>query len=113
MARLYTNENVPLPVAEALRSLGHDVLTVAESGNAGQAWPDAAVLDYAIREDRIVVTLNRRHFIRLHMERPEHTGIVVCTVDADFVGQARRIHESLTSKANLRGILVRVNRPDS
>ena len=28
MARLYSNENFPLPVVEILRSLGHDVLPV-------------------------------------------------------------------------------------
>lgn len=28
MARLYANENFPLRVVEALRQLGHDVLTV-------------------------------------------------------------------------------------
>jgi len=112
VSRLYTNENVPLPVAEALRGLGHDVLTVAESGNAGQAWPDADVLDYAIRNDRILVTLNRRHFIRLHAERPEHTGIVVCTVDADFTGQAKRIHEAVANNTSMRGVLIRVNRPE-
>lgn len=30
MARLYANENFPLPVVEALRRLGHDVLTIQE-----------------------------------------------------------------------------------
>jgi hypothetical protein len=32
MARLYSNENFPLPVVEKLRALGHDVLTVQEAG---------------------------------------------------------------------------------
>ena len=70
MARCYTNENFPLPTVEALRHLGHDVLTTAESGRAGQAIPDADVLAFAVAEQRIVVTLNRRHFIRLHHTTP-------------------------------------------
>lgn len=32
MARLYSNENFPLPVVEKLRTLGHDVLTIQETG---------------------------------------------------------------------------------
>src|ERR1035437_1509613 len=32
MARLYPNENFPLPVIEKLQALGHDVLTVQEPG---------------------------------------------------------------------------------
>jgi hypothetical protein len=47
MARLFANENFPLAVVRELRSLGHDVLTVVEAGNAGQRIPDEAVLAYA------------------------------------------------------------------
>jgi hypothetical protein len=43
MARLYANENFPLPVVEKLRAAGHDVVTVAETGKAEQAWPDEDV----------------------------------------------------------------------
>ena len=47
MAKLYANENFPQPVVERLRVLGHDVVTVIETGKAGIAWPDADVLRYA------------------------------------------------------------------
>jgi len=30
MARLYADEDFPLPIVELLRQMGHDVLTVAE-----------------------------------------------------------------------------------
>lgn len=66
MARLYANENFPHPVVERLRALGHDVLTVLQIGKSGQSWPDEAVLEFALREGRILLTLNRRHFVRLH-----------------------------------------------
>jgi Domain of unknown function (DUF5615) len=48
MARLYANENFPLPVATELRHLGHEVLTIVETGQAGQAVPDEQVLALAI-----------------------------------------------------------------
>ena len=36
MARLYADENVPLPVIEELRRLGYDVLTIFEDEKANQ-----------------------------------------------------------------------------
>ena len=111
MARCYANENFPFPAVEALRGLGHDALTTVESGRAGQAIPDADVLGFAVAEDRIVITLNRRHFIRLHHTTPTHAGIIVCTFDPDFAALGQRIHRALEAHPQMAGQLVRVNRP--
>jgi hypothetical protein len=59
MARLYSNENFPLPAVEELRRLGHDVLTSLESGKAGQRISDPEVLSFSIQTQRILLTLNR------------------------------------------------------
>lgn len=111
MARLYADEDFPLPVVEELRSLGHDVLTIHETGQAGQAKPDETVLAFAFAAQRAVLTLNRKHFIRLHASRRDHEGVIVCTFDPDFVAQAKRIHAAIGSEKRLSGQLVRVNRP--
>lgn len=111
MARLYTNENFPLPAAEELRRLGHDVLTIQEAGNSGRAIPDEQVLAFAKAQQRVVVTLNRKHFWRLHQERPDHAGIVACTFDLDFNALAQRVHDALQAEPELAGALLRVNRP--
>ena len=111
MARLYSNENFPQPVVQELRQLGHDVLTVLEAGKAEQAIEDDLVLAFAVSLGRAVLTLNRKHFIRLHQLQPGHAGIVICTFDRDFVGQAARIHAALESLSRLPGELLRVNRP--
>ena len=111
MGRIYSDENFPLPVVEELRRLGHDVLTIQEMGKGGQSVPDEEVLDFAHVESRILLTLNRKHFVRLHETRPDHSGIVVCTFDLDFAGQARRIHAAIESESPLAGKLIRVNRP--
>ncbi len=111
MAHLYSNENFPLPVVEELRQMGHDVLTIQETGKANQEFPDKAVLSQASADDRAILTINRKHFIRLHRTSPGHGGIIVCTADLDFTGQANRIHKEIESRDTLVGELVRVNRP--
>jgi hypothetical protein len=111
MARLYANENFPVPVVQELRQLGHDVLTVQETGKSNQRLTDEAVLDFATGDLRAVLTINRRHFIRLHSARSPHGGIIVCTFDPDFKGQAARIHTQIATLMNLAGQLIRVNRP--
>lgn len=111
MARLYADENFPLPVVEELRKLEHDVLTAHDAGNTGKQIPDEDVLAFAIQEKRILLTLNRKHFIRLHREIVEHSGIVVCTFDPKFTDQAKRIHVALEAQAEMTGQLIRVNRP--
>ncbi|WP_445174893.1 DUF5615 family PIN-like protein [Microcoleus sp.] len=49
MARLYADEQFPRQVVQNLRSLGHDVQTVQEAGNAG--LPDEDVLVFAISDN--------------------------------------------------------------
>ena len=111
MTRLLADENLPLPVVEELRRLGHSVLTLGDIGKAGQSLPDEVVLQLALDDQRALVTLNRRHFIRLHVSTPQHPGIVVCTFDLDFVGQARRIDAAIEAVTPMAGRLLRVNRP--
>ena len=113
MAAFYANENFPLRVVRALRACGHDVLTTAEAGEAGRAVTDEAVLAFATHHERVVLTLNRRDFIRLHQQNPAHAGIVVCTQDADVIRQGARIDRAITEVGTLAGHLIRVHRPAS
>jgi hypothetical protein len=112
MTKLYSNEDFPLPAVEELRRLGYDVLTIQESGKAGQSLSDESVLAFACAEGRILVTHNRKHFKILHKHQYEHCGIIVCTVDADFVGLAHRIHEAIQTQVETASPLIRVNRPN-
>ena len=111
MARLYADENVPMQVVRRLRELGHDVLTVVEDGKGNQRYPDALVLRDATASNRAVVTLNRAHFRRLHDESAGHAGIVLCTYDPDFAGQALRIHQQLEAMDSVASRLLQVYRP--
>lgn len=58
-----------------------------------------------------MITLNRRHFIRLHHTMPTHAAIIVCTFDPDFAALAQRLHTALEEHPQMAGRLVRVNRP--
>jgi hypothetical protein len=108
---LYADENFPFQVVEALRELGHDVLTSLEAGQANQRVSDEAVLQFATRTARAVLTLNRWQFVGLHSRFPQHAGIVVCSSDPDVERQAAAIDAAVRSRATLSSALVRINRP--
>ncbi len=113
MARLYADEQFPREVSQLLRTMGHDVLTVQEAGNANLGIPDEDVLAFAIGDNRAVVTLNRQDFIRLHRASSEHFGIIICTNDTDRTRMATRINEAIAAQESLQGKLIRVVRPAS
>jgi uncharacterized protein (DUF433 family) len=79
----------------ALRAMGHDATPTARcpttrcSRSRGQ--------------QRAVLTLNRRHFVRLHSERPGHSGIVRVPSIPDFKRQARRIDAAVAPLPSLAG----------
>ena len=107
--RLYADENFPLRVVEELRRLGQDVITALEDGKANQSITDKDLLARATELHRAVLTLNRLDFKRLHLQMPDHAGIIICTEDPDRVGQAQRVAESI-DEGEVRGRLVRVYR---
>ena len=110
MALLYTNENFPQPVVEELRKLGNDVLTTHDAGHSNAGVSDSDVVKYATAMGRVVVTLNRRDFIKIHRSDGKHAGIVVCTVDRDYVALAARIDQALSCRQSITNELVSVVR---
>ena len=113
MARLYTNENFRCRTVEVLKELGHDVLTAYEAGNANLSIHDDKVLEFAHASNRIVLTFNRKDFIRLHHQNPIHSRIIFCTEDPDYLALAQRIHDTIFSLGDDMGNqLLRVNRPN-
>ena len=109
--RFYADENFPLDVVIELRRLGNDVLTAFEDGRANQAIEDAKVLQRAVKLERAVLTINRIDFKRLHNTDQNHAGIIICTFDGDFVGQANRIHAACADLKDITGKLTRIYRP--
>ena len=112
MARLYADEQFPFEVSECLCDLGHDVLTVQAAGNANLKIPDELVIEFATTNDRVVLTLNRKDFKRLHRSNPNHQGMIICTDDGDRSALAARIHAAILAESELSGKLISVVRPD-
>jgi predicted nuclease of predicted toxin-antitoxin system len=110
MALLYTNENFPEPAVGELRKRGHDVLTTHEAGNSNAGTSDLDVVRYATANGRVVVTLNRKDFIKIHKSGEPHAGIVVCTVDPDNEALATRIDLAILVKSTMVRELIRVAR---
>jgi predicted nuclease of predicted toxin-antitoxin system len=111
VADFYADENVRIELVDALRALGHDVLTAQDDGRANQGIPDPLVLARATALGRAVVTGNRWDYHRLHRTQPAHAGIVTHTKDDDFQALAGRIHAAVSPFPSLVGLLVRVVRP--
>lgn len=112
VAALYADEHVPRRLVEALRLLGHDVLTAQDDGRANVGMPDPDVLARAALLGRAVLTNNRRHFHTLHRVGPAHAGIVTYTRDPDLAGLAARIHSAITAVADLTAQLIKITRPN-
>ncbi|MGO9468228.1 MAG: DUF5615 family PIN-like protein [Isosphaeraceae bacterium] len=111
MAQLYADENFRYPVVEAPRRLGHDVLTAQEAGRGGKVIDDDTVLADADAAGRILLSQNRRDFIRRHHAGLPHRGIVVSTYDPDAAALAQRIDAALAAESGPGRWLRRVNRP--
>lgn len=99
MLKFYSNENFPIEMVDLLRSLGYDVLTSYEAGQANQKIPDDEVLMYATNAGRVVITENRQDFIDLHSTTSHHAGIVVCKADRDYAGKVQVLHDFFTQDA--------------
>jgi hypothetical protein len=110
MARLDADELFPRVVVEFLRLMIHNILTVQAAGKENPKNPGEKVLAFAVSENRAVLTLNRRYFIRLHSLQSDHAGIIVCKPDHDLAIMAANINEAISSLATLTNQLIRVYR---
>ena len=74
--RLLADENLPKPTVEMLRATGHDVLW-ARTDCSG--WKDAALLDFAESEARVLLTLDKDFWqIAVQRRAPlEQSGVVL------------------------------------
>ena len=96
MSRFLADEQFPARVQNRLRRLGHDVAFIRnfDAIKSGDGKSDADVLRIAMAENRIILTLNRKHFWALHNSGKfgGHRGIIACIRDdANPHAQAKSI----------------------
>lgn len=102
---------------QILRDYDHDVLTSYDADQANQSIPDPEVLKFATNQNRILITFNRDDFIELHRSGINHSGIIICKDDRDYLGQAKFINDFLQAQTTeLSDHLIRIqkqNQPKS
>jgi predicted nuclease of predicted toxin-antitoxin system len=75
---LFADECVYKVTVDLLRSWGHDVLTAQEVGLSGK--PDEEILAYAVRHERVLITIDM-DFSNIRHYTPElHKGIVITKI---------------------------------
>ncbi|MFC1859861.1 DUF5615 family PIN-like protein [Thermodesulfobacteriota bacterium] len=72
--RLYLDQMLRLDVAQALRDEGHDVVRASEVGQARA--DDQQILQKAINENRILVTLDEHFGDWVILPLSKHTGVI-------------------------------------
>lgn len=73
LALLIDEDTLAKVLVKMLKEADHDVLTVNEVGLSGE--PDEVVLNYARKNQRILLTRNCQDFEELHLENSVHSGI--------------------------------------
>ncbi len=73
LALLIDEDTLAKVLVKMLKQVGHDVLTVNEVGLSGET--DEIVLNYARKNQRVLVTRNCQDFEDLHLENSVHSGI--------------------------------------
>ena len=107
--RLLADENVPGPVVQALRQLGHDVLWIKESRPGAE---DPAALALAQTDQRVLVTADT-DFGELAFKSglPASSGVVLIRIDwSDPDSDNRLVVSAITSRDDWTGVFAVVER---
>ena len=73
--RLLIDENLSPSLAALARSKGIEAEAAAYSGKAG--WPDHKLTAFALEHGYVIVTNNRRDFLKLYLNADIHSGLIV------------------------------------
>jgi len=105
--RIKVDEDLPLAVAQLLRSAGYDAETVLEEGLGG--WKDNALWRVVQEEQRLFVTADKG-FGDIRFYPPgSHQGILLLRPDADGIQPLIELMQKVMSAYDLRflaGLLV-------
>ncbi|GMT48079.1 MAG: hypothetical protein IEMM0007_1645 [bacterium] len=71
---MFADENLFEPIIDYLKGLGHDVLSIRDSGLSG--IPDDEVYQLACKDTRVIITMDK-DFSRMFRFPPERCGGIV------------------------------------
>lgn len=81
--KLFIDEDIQDRILiKLLRNANHNVITVNEAGLMGQA--DSYIFNYARQNSRTILTYNCNDFETIHLNEPEHSGILAVYRDYKF-----------------------------
>jgi predicted nuclease of predicted toxin-antitoxin system len=72
--KIFANENLFEPIIEFLRHLGHDVLSIRDTGLSGIS--DDEVYELACKEKRVIITMDK-DFSRMFLFPPKKCGGII------------------------------------
>ncbi len=106
--KMFANENLFEPIIDFVRSLGHDVLSIRDSGLSGIS--DDEVYRIACRERRTIITMDK-DFSRIFRFPPEKCGgIIVVKIYKRTVDETllifKKFYKSLQEKDIFKNLVI-------
>ena len=89
ICRLYLDQMLRYEVAQALRDKGHDVLRATEVGQARA--DDHQILQKAISENRVLITLDEHFGDWVILPLSEHSGVIRLKIDPTTSSNALKL----------------------
>ena len=83
--KLYLDQMIPSEVARALREQGHDVLRASETGQ--NRADDLQILEKAVSENRILITLDEHFGDWVVLPLSRHPGVIRLKVSPTTAGK--------------------------
>lgn len=100
MIKFLADENISPLTANYLRSLGYDVLTVAECGLVSK--PDEEIVEYALSEDRAILTFDLDFGTIYYLGKAARLRVVVLRLKQQTVEAANQLLERLVVSGKLK-----------
>ena len=82
MSRFLIDEDLPRPLAVALRAVGHDAVHIRDTGRGGASDDDVFAL--AVREERVLVTADLDFSDVRRFTLGSHAGITIARFPNDW-----------------------------
>lgn len=103
MKPIYCDESVWVPVAKGLRQRGWEVYTASEEGNLGMS--DEEQLEFAVRNDWLLLTFDDDFLTLVEREDMRHGGIVYVDQAGKRIGEVvKEVDDLLQNSGSLESI---------